>query len=471
MSKLLKNSFLYTAGNILPQAAGFILLPIYTAYLDPDQYGIVNSMTVLSTVFGFMLTFGIDRGIYRLYYDYEPKQRKEYLGTMIIGITLFSLSIFTIALLIPETISSIYKSISFYPYYFLMLLYTLFAKTITIPGIYLRVSEQAGRFVILNVALFLITVFFNLLFIVHFKQGAVGMLKGTLIANIVMAPVFYMATYKAIKFRFKINYFIESIKFSLPLLPGLIFAWVLNLSDRIFLERFLSISDVGIYSLGYKIASVVTVVSSGLFAAYNPYFYKLANEGGADVKKKIGKFNNTIVIIMLAICFLLALFSKEIITLFISDEYNSAAKIIPLLTLGIFFSQINGFASLMIYQEKKSIQIMLITFSGALINVISNIILIPLFGMIGAALATLISFLALFVIQYNYARKCFFIPLNWSVILPSLIACIATFIGVEMLHIQHWGLALLIKALVTLVFFVVIYIKYKEHIKMLFVRR
>ena len=471
MSKLVKNSIFYLIGNILPQVAGFVLLPIYTSYLDPEQYGILNSMTVLSSVVGIVLTLGIDRGIYRLYYDYKNDERKIYLGTIIIGLTFLSVLFFIIALLLPQLLSSIYKSIPFYPYYLLMLLLTLFSKVITVPSIYLTVSEQAGKFVLLNLFAFFLTAFFNLLYIIHFNEGAIGMLKGTLITNLIMVPAFYLYTYKAISFKFKVSYFLESVKFSLPLLPGLLFAWILNLSDRIFLERYLSMNEVGIYSFGYKIAGLVTIIAGGLFAAYNPHFYKLANEGGIEVKSKIEKYNNTVIFLILAICFFIAFFSKELIELFISSKYSAAIGLIPILTIAFFFSQISGFLNLMMYQDKKTKLIMYITFVSAFINIISNIVLIPLLGMMGSVMATFISFVSLFIIQYWYAKKCFFIPFHWNLIIPASLILIAIYSVVEFLSIQNILYSLCIKLLISLLISIFFLKKYKNRLSTLFIKK
>lgn len=468
---LIKNSAYYTIGNILPQAAGFILLPIYTSYLDPEQYGILNSMTILGSVIGIILTLGIDRGIYRLYYDYKDEERKVYLGTIIIGLTLFSVFFFTIAMLLPQLLSGIYKSIPFYPYYFLMLLLTLFSKVITVPAIYLRVSEQALKFMLLSVSSFLLTAFFNLLFIIYYKEGAVGMLKGTLFANIIMGPVFYFFTYKAIKFNFNIRYFKESVKFSFPLLPGLLMAWVLNLSDRIFLERYLSNTEVGIYSFGYKIASLVTVIAGGVFAAYNPHFYKLANEGGIIAKSKIEKYNNIVILLILTICFFIAFFSKEMIVLLISTKYSAAIGLIPLLTIAFFFSQITSFLNLMIYQEKKTVQIMYITIVAAIINVISNVVLIPIFGMMGSVIATFISFVALFIIEYWYAKKCYFIPYHWNVIIPLFLGFIGIYEVVNFIAIQNVFYSLILKTIISAVIVLFFWQKNKKQFSLLFSKK
>ena len=449
--KLVKDSIFYTISNILPQAAGFILLPIYTAYLDPGQYGIVNAMTVLGSVIGIILTLGIEGGIYRLYYDYKDEERKTYLGTIIIGVSSFSIFFFLIAVIIPQLLASIYKSIPFYPYYFLMLSFTLLSKVTTVPSIYLRVSEQASKFVWLQISTFLLTAFFNLLFIIYYKEGAVGMLKGTFFANLIMGPVFYFFTYKAINFSFNLGYFKESLKFSLPLLPSFIFAWILNLSDRIFLERYLSLNEVGIYSFGYKLASLVTVIAGGVFTAYNPHFYKLANEGGIEAKGKIETYNNVIILMILSICFFTAFFSKEAIELLISSEYSGAIQLIPMLTIAFFFSQITGLLNLMIYQEKRTIQIMYITFSVAVINILSNLIFIPIWGMMGSVIATLVSFLMLFIIQYWYAKKCYFIPFNWKLIIPTASFFISLYVFVALFSIQNIIYSFSIKLLISII--------------------
>jgi len=470
-TKLIKNSVFYTVGNIFPQIAGFILIPIYTAYLDPEQYGIVNSMSVLGSVIGVLLTLGIEKGIYRLYYDYKDDERKVYLGTIIIGITAFSILAFAVIMLLPHLVASVYKSIPFYPYYFLMILMTLISKVITVPSVYLRVSEQAGKFVLLQFSVFILTAFFNLLFIIYYKQGAVGMLKGTLLANMIMGPVFYLCTFKAIIFKFNVTYFKNTVLYSLPLIPGFIFAWVLNLSDRIFLERYLTMTDVGVYSFGYKIASLITVFSGGVFAAYNPHFFKLANEGGIDAKQQIGRLNNIVILMILTICFFIAFFSREVIDLLISTKYAGAIRLIPLLTIAFFFSQITGFLDLMIYQDKKTLQSMFIGFAAAASNIISNILLIPPFGMMGSVMATLISFVFLFFLQYWYARKCYFVPFRWNLIITTALVLIGIYVIVDLLHIDSTLIRLLIKSVISLSIAILVYFKFRKQLIVLFSKK
>ena len=118
-SKIIKNTSLYTLGNILPQAAGFILLPIYTRYLTPADYGIVSSMQVLSTILAVFFTLAIDRSIFRLYFDYKiEKAKRDYLGTITISLFFISISVLLLLFIFRGIVGQIFKSIELYPCYF-----------------------------------------------------------------------------------------------------------------------------------------------------------------------------------------------------------------------------------------------------------------------------------------------------------------------------------------------------------------
>ncbi|MDZ7672401.1 MAG: oligosaccharide flippase family protein [Halanaerobiales bacterium] len=93
-----------------------------------------------------------------------------------------------------------------------------------------------------------------------------------MLSSLIFIPIYLYIIFKNIKFKF--NYFMlkESLLFSLPLIPSLLSAWVINLSDRIFIERFFSMSDVGIYSLGYKLGGIVLIISAAFQKAYSPLF-------------------------------------------------------------------------------------------------------------------------------------------------------------------------------------------------------
>ena len=422
MSKLVKNTSLYTIGNILPSAAGFFLLPIYTRYLTPSDYGIVSSMQVLSTILAIIFTLAVERSVYRLYWDHKTEdEKRDYLGTIVIALAPIAAFILILLFLFQSLVGSIYASIPFYPFYVYAILTSFFSVFARVPKIYLQLEQKAGKFVILSILQFVVDTTLVLWFVVRMKAGAEGMLKGHMVGHALMLIIFLYMTCKVIHFTFKPWMLKGSLKFSLPMIPSLLCAWVLNLSDRIFIERYLSLSDVGIYSLGYKIAGLVLIITGAFGMAYNPVFYQLANsEDQVAAKRTLYSYNNIYVMVILLVCFLVSFFSKEVIVLLLDPRFAEAYKIVPIIALAYFISIGASLLNLSIYQEKKTVAIMFIQIFGALLNIALNFLLVPQFGAYGAAYATVFSFTGIFLGKYWYARKCYFIPYQWKKIIPSL---------------------------------------------------
>ena len=204
MKSIVKNTTIYTLGNILPQAVGFILLPIYTKYLTPHDYGIVSSMQVLSTVFILLFTFSIDKSVYRLYFDYKTEEdKKDYLGTISISLFIISTVILILIFLFKNFISQIYSSIEFYPFFFFSILAAFFSIYSLIPKIYFQVNSKPKPFFILYISQFLLNTLIVLWFIVFREEGAVGLLKGNMIANLIMLPFYLYILQDIVNFKLK----------------------------------------------------------------------------------------------------------------------------------------------------------------------------------------------------------------------------------------------------------------------------
>ena len=437
MTKIIKSTTFYTIGNILPQAGSFIMLPIYTRYLSPGDYGIVNSMQVFSAILTILFTLAIDRSIYRLYYDYKTESdKRDYLGTISISIIGIATIILSLLFLFRGAIAHIYESIEFYPFYLYTILAAYFAIFSIIPKIYLQINEKAGKYVILSIWQYLLTAGFALYFIVGRASGAEGMLKGFMMGNMLLLPIFIYIIVTVSNFKFKLSILKNSLMFSWPLLPGLLSAWILNLSDRVFIERYFDLHDVGIYSLGYKIAGLVLILSNAFILAYNPIFYKLANsDDQISAKRTLYNYNNAYITVVMTIAFLMSFLSREAIYIFLDSKYYEAYKIVPLISIAYVISIVSGLFNIMIYQDKKVAPLALIGISGAFINILLNMILIKPFGIYGAAYATIISFVVIFILSWRLAKRCYYIPANYlelSVYFISGIAIIGFFTIIDL---------------------------------------
>jgi len=423
MSKIVKNTLIYTLGRILPQLAGIILLPIYTLYMSPEEYGIVQAMQVIITVLAIFLSLATERSMARLYFDYKTeKGQKILIGNATILVFLTATICLILMMLFRNYIAKIYSSIDFYPFYFYAILNAYILAYTNIPKVVFQVKEKAGVFFWISMLQFISGVVFILYFIVIAHQGAEGMLKGQFWGNLVMMPLFFYFIIRQSSFRPKISVAKSILIYSLPIVPSLIFAWVMNLSDRIFIEHYFTLRDVGIYSLGYKIAGIVALFTGAFNAAYTPIFYKIANDSKEiNPKLKLKNFNHTFIMVVIFISFGIAFTAKETIGIFLNVRYLEAWKVVNLICLSYLVSTSAGLLNLMIYQEKKTLWMLFIISISAVANTTMNFVLIPWIGPMGAAWATLISSLVFFVIAYQYARRFYFIPFSWSKIFVLLI--------------------------------------------------
>jgi O-antigen/teichoic acid export membrane protein len=325
LNKLLKNTSLYSIGNIIPQIANFFLLPLYTASLTPSDYGIVQSMQVLSAILTIFFTLAVDRAVYRLYFDFKTEENKKtYLSTIAISLFIISLLILGILFIFNNLISKIYSSISFYPFYFYAIITAFLSAYAILPKIYYQINEKARSFITLSLLQFVSNTGFVIWFVVGVKAGAEGWLKGLMLGNLITLPVFVYVIVKAINFKFNLEYLKSSLKYSLPMIPSLLSAWILNMSDRIFIEQYFSLKEVGIYSLGYRIAGLVLIVTGAFNLAYNPVFFKLANsDDQITAKKKLSQYNYIYILMLLIIVFFISFFAKEVLQLFFKPIYLS----------------------------------------------------------------------------------------------------------------------------------------------------
>lgn len=438
--KLAINSLLYSAGNLLPQLAAFLLLPIYLSFLSPSDYGILNSVQIVGSVLTIIFTLAIDKAIFRLYFDFNnEKSKKDFLGTVFIAILSSVVLITSILFIFPGILGSIYKNITFYPYISLSIIASSLATLTVVPRSIYFVKEDAKSYVTMILSEFFLRNLFIYIFVVYFLKGVEGYLYGQVIGSLILAPIFIYITSKQVNFTFVRSYLKSALKYSIPMLPTLISVWVITAIDRVFIERYFDTSDVGIYSLGYKIAMLVTVITGSFYKAYNPFYFKIAT---TVIKERaltqLKKTNTVYVLIVIISTSTVSLFSKEILYIFFSPEYFESYKIVSIVSLAFGISALLGIFNLAIYQEKKTLYIMYINIIAAFINVALNFIFISKYGVLGAAWASFFSYLVVGILSYYYAKKCFYASFNYQIVNWLLLILVTLNIFYYYFELDFW---------------------------------
>jgi len=414
----------YTIGNLLPQAMNFILLPVYTKYLEPSEFGIIGSMQVLQYFFIFVFTFCLEKSIVRLYWEYTTEEsRKKFLGTIASVVFLNVLFWSSILILFHHYVNFVFTSVTFFPYYFYSIIITAFMAIAFIPLNFLILKERTKTYFFITTLQIVSTTLLILFFVIIQRRQAEGILMGRVIGSAVVFPFYILIAKK--NFIFKINWAAlkKGLHFSLPIVPTMIIAWILGQMDRIFIEKYFSLTSVGLYSISRQIANVLGILASAFGMAYGPMFFRLINSKENNYKEKIFKINNIYILGMIILFASISLLCKDLFYYFLNARYFDAYRFIPLLSFGVLINSISGIILNYYFQQShKMKENMYIAIIVASVYIIISLIIIKDMGAFGAAITNAFISTLLFTISYLYTRKrCFFINIDWRTIIPVLV--------------------------------------------------
>ena len=191
--------------------------------------------------------------MFRLYYDYDNSyKKKQFVGNVTFAITIFSLILLGILFLCSDQVSLIFEDIPFTPYY-AYAIGTSFCMTFAfVPLTLFQVEENAISFFVFSLSSLLINTGFILFYLLIMDQGAIGLIKGKFYGSIFMFPICLIITIKSSVFNINRQILRSILTFSLPMVPVLLSTWILNMSNRIFIEQYFSMEEVGVFSLAFK---------------------------------------------------------------------------------------------------------------------------------------------------------------------------------------------------------------------------
>lgn len=423
MNKAVNNAFYYTIGSVVRAFASFLLLPVFANILGTAQYGVLNLLQTFSSVVAILMTFGIERSLYRLYYDYtDERSQNEFLSTIFWSINITSLIIILVALLCASQLSTVLGGVDAVKVIIPVIIYTFLSALINYSQIIMQVEQEGRSFLLISMLLLIAYNVVSLLFLFFYDKTYQSMVYGNLVANAIVLPFAYFRIRKRIKLFFDFSILKNTLRFSFPILLMTLFAWALNMSDRLFLANFSDMESLGLYSMGSKIVSIMIMFDGAIFQAYGPYFFNIANTELKEIAKpKLKITNDAITWIVGALAIGIVLFANLFFHTLLKPEFRGSLIYVYILVAGAVFSQQTGLLNPMIYQNKKTKEISIVTIVCACISVGLNRLLIPLFGPIMAAVTNLTAAFCMFVLSLFVAKKNYYIKLNFIGVVVSLL--------------------------------------------------
>lgn len=449
---------IYGFGGIITKAISFLLLPIYTRVLLPSDYGTLELVYMIGNLIAILYGFMISSGYIREYYVCKDEHEKQVLLNSTFWFTFFNTIVFLILIFVfaRELSQLLFKFDNSKLFLKLILISSAINAHSIIFYNLLMVREKSREYITIQIISLLLTIGLTIIFIVFLRWSVMGVLMALVIGRsvefIIISILFLRISIKEIS----LSAIKEMLKYSIPLIPLQLAAFILNLSDRFFLQNYQNLNEVGLYSLGYKFASLIPLFAIVPLKAYGPYIFSLI-DNPQKCKKTIADFSRYYVAGILFLTLVVSMFSRELIMIMADKSFYSSWTVIFLLSLSYVFYGISNVISIGIDVEKKTWLKAIFWITAAIINIGLNFLLIPSYGIIGASVATSISFLVVIIMYFIALEHIYPIDFQYSkfiliTIFTSAIYIISVYINYTMVTTIVFKLILLIIYLTVLYF-------------------
>lgn len=412
-----KQSAIYGAGIIVGKLASFIMLPVYTRYLTPADYGVLELLSMTIDVIGMIAGIGIGAAVFKFYSDAEDTAAKnQVIGTAGISAAVLGAVTAALGLLFAPLITRVVIGEGADPLYLRIFLLTyLFQTCEHVPMMLLRARQHAGRVVTLNVVRLVLNLSLNILFVVHFRMGVLGVLLSGLITGSVMSTGLTAYLLRQVGLRFSVRRFREMVRFGSPMVLWTLGSFVLVFSDRFFLKHYVGTAEVGIYALAYKFAFILSALAFNPFdMVWDPHRYEVAKRSDAkEVYARVFLYLNVVVGLgALGI----SLFVRDFLSLMSDPAFVPAYRIVPLLLLAQTFSHAVSYCTLGLFVTSNTRALGRIAFLAVVSTLALNFLLVSRFGIVGATWATVIAYALRFFWTYRSAQRHYPIRYGWGAI-------------------------------------------------------
>lgn len=415
IKETMRHTAIYSVGTVLRRLAAFVLIPLYTRFLSPSEYGILALILLVVSALSIFLNLGMSSALFKFFFETnDPRKRTIIVSTafffLLISATLFVGG----AVACTKPISGfVFRS---YDYAFLLVIAFVTALVdamASIPLALLRAYRKSIQFTVFSLFRFLSSVSFILYFVIVKEEEVLGILKGGLIASIATWMVLLPIVVRHVRLSFSSRMLRQLLGFGLPLVPSGLAVWILTLSDRYFLQYFSTLEQVGLYSLGHKLGTLINVLVVAPFTlAWGPLMFSVQKQSNAKTIYSSVLTHFVCIAGFLGLCF--SLYVKPLLQKIAMPEYLPSHIVVFPITCSYVL-----YGTYMIFTagatlSKKTKFLALVTGLAACLKLVLNYLLIPRYGMMGAAFATVLSYFSMAFLMFVASSRVYFIQFEFK---------------------------------------------------------
>lgn len=394
---ILGDFFVYGAGEILLRVSAFITLPIYTRLFSPSEFGIWSLVATSANILAILFTLGGETAYARLYFEAKNESdRRRLLSTWLTFLLIWGAG--GLALLLP--LGSHASTLLFgTPNHAVLLWLSLLALPVaaanSICSQVVRNQFKAKLFVTLNLISTILVVVGSLYCVLVLKLGIAGLLIGSLAANCIILPIRLWIIRAEIELVFYPPALKAMFHFGAPLVPMSLAYSIFSMSDRMLLGKMATVEEVGFYAIATNLASILYMFNNALGQAWGPHAVRLHEQHPSTAPYIFGRTLNYILVAAGVLSVTVTAFATEILRVLVSPSYWKAYLAVGPLAITSVAMASTQITALGISLSKKTKYFAYYAWLAALLNILVNIILIPPFGMLGAAIASAVTYLFL----------------------------------------------------------------------------
>jgi O-antigen/teichoic acid export membrane protein len=404
----------YGLGDAMTSLVSLFLLPVFTRYLSPADYGVITLLLTIEAVTKVAFRWGVDTAFMRLYYDApDPAARQRLASTIfffLLGLngTLVIAAVASSGWLADRLIGP--------PATGLLVALTI-GNTFTgnfffIPYQVLRIGNRSKEFITITTLRSALTVVARLALVIWAGQGVLGIVLADVIVTATIAAILVVRFSWLIRPVFSRPLLSEVLAFGLPRVPHSLAHQVIGYADRYFLNAFGTLVDVGIYSVGATFGLALKLFLSSFESAWTPFFLAAMREPNAP--RLFSTIATYVVAVLVLLVAGLSAVAPDLVQLFTAAAYHEGARVVPWIALGVLFQGFYLVGSIGLIISKRTSFYPISTGLAAVASVTANLVLIPRFGWLGAAWSNMIAYATLAAATSWFSWRLYPIPYEWS---------------------------------------------------------
>jgi O-antigen/teichoic acid export membrane protein len=410
---LIKSSLVYTLSSIVSAIVPFILLPILTRVLIPEDLGRISMFTIYTGVLGAFVGVNVSGAAARRFFDEGVSfgDLAKYNGACFLILILSTLILLFATLIVGDFISG-YLGIPLF-WLYLGLGYSFCSFCLHFRLSQWQVREDAKAYGVLQVAQAFLSLVLSLVLVLVYMQEASGRINGMLYAVIAAAffSLFSLIQNNLVKYSFCKKDIIDALSFGFPLIPHVVGGFLILSVDRVLLNSEFGLGITGVYMVVASLAAGFNIIFNSINRAYTPWLFKQLKVDNEQIKIKIVKSTYLYFIVLIVLASISYFLAPVIFKMLVGQKFHSGAVILPVLILGqVFFGMYLMVTNYIFYARKTKYLSFLTVFTGAL-NIVLLLFMIPKFGLMGAALSFLIANMSRFLLTWYLSSKVY--PMPW----------------------------------------------------------